>query len=110
MVSRTETKEIVLSTPAGKKNFEGLPRAPECTDRARPSTIVSGRASLVDYLAFRQKVLLRRDTFEKVREFHKHNFVPGIDIRKPLNDKLELVSCSAWKFFTPLFDSSSIPT
>ena len=53
--SRTETREIVLGTPAGGKNFERPPRAPECTDRARTSINVSGRASRVDYMAFSQK-------------------------------------------------------
>ena len=44
--SRTETREIVLFTPAEKRTVEGLPRAPHCTDRARTSTDESGRAFL----------------------------------------------------------------
>ena len=55
--SRTETRELVLSTPAGK-NFERPPRAPKWTDRARTSTNVSGRDSRVGYSAFRQEVLV----------------------------------------------------
>ena len=47
--SRTETREIVISNPAGK-NFERPPRAPECTDRAKTSTNVSGWASRVRVL------------------------------------------------------------
>ena len=43
--SRIETREIALSTPAGKKNFKRLSRAPTCTDRAETWTNVSGRAS-----------------------------------------------------------------
>ena len=46
MASRIETREIVLSTPAGK-NVERLPRAPECTDGAETCTNVFGRASYV---------------------------------------------------------------
>ena len=55
-----------------KTSFEGLPRAPHCTDHARISTNVSGRVSRVDYSAFSRKVLVRRDTFEKVRKNNKH--------------------------------------
>ena len=58
-----------------KKTLWGLPRAPEGKDRARTSTDVSGRAPRVDYLAFCPKVLVQRDTFEKVRTFHKHNCI-----------------------------------
>ena len=50
------------------KNFEGLPRAPEDTDRARTSTNVSGLASRVDCFKFCRKVLVRRDRLEKVRK------------------------------------------
>ena len=49
--TRIETREIVLSTLAGKKNLERLSRVPECTDRAETSTNVSGRASCVQILA-----------------------------------------------------------
>ena len=56
--------------PPEKKNVEGLPRAPECADRARTSINVSGRASRVDRSAFRQKKCsYKRDIFEKVRIF-----------------------------------------
>ena len=44
-----------------EEELERLPRAPHCTDRARASTNASGRASRVDYLACREKVLVRRD-------------------------------------------------
>ena len=74
MASRTETREIFLSTPAGKKNFERSPRAPECTDRARTSPSVSARASRVDYLVFFPKALVRRDMFETLRKFHDYNY------------------------------------
>ena len=43
-------REMLLSIHAGKKNFERLPRAPECTDRAQTLTTVSGRPSRVDLL------------------------------------------------------------
>ena len=56
--------------PPGKKTFERPPRAPECTDRARTLTSVSGRASRVDYMAFCPKAHVRRDMFEKKRKFH----------------------------------------
>ena len=42
--SRTDTRAVVLSTPAGNKKESGLPRAPEGRDRARTSANVSGRA------------------------------------------------------------------
>ena len=48
--SRTETREIVLSTPAGTKNLERPPRAPGCMDGAETSTNVSSRASCVRVL------------------------------------------------------------
>ena len=69
-----ETQEIVLSTLAEKQSFEGLPRAPECTDRARPSTSVSGRPSRVDYSAFSHKLLVPRDMLGKIRKKHQRNY------------------------------------
>ena len=51
------------------------------------TTEVSGRASRLDYSAFRQKALVRRDLFEKVRKNHRHNHycipVPGICLYTP---------------------------
>ena len=41
---------MLLSTLAPEKNFERLPRTPECTDRAQTSTTVPGRPSRVDLL------------------------------------------------------------
>ena len=45
--SRTETREIVLSIPGVKKNFERPPRASACTDRVETQTDVCGRVSRV---------------------------------------------------------------
>ena len=64
-----ETREIVLSTPVGKKNFERLPRELQCSDRAQTSTNVSGRASCVGVLSVLPKVILRRDMFQRRRNF-----------------------------------------
>ena len=50
-----ETREIVLSTPVGKKNFERLPRELQCSDRAQTSTNMSGRASRVGVLSVSPK-------------------------------------------------------
>ena len=51
--------------PRRGKNFERPRRASECTDRARSSINVSGRASRVDYVAFGTKALVRGNRFEK---------------------------------------------
>ena len=45
-----ETREIVLSTPAGKKILESTPRVLQCSDRAYTSTTGSGRPSCVNSL------------------------------------------------------------
>ena len=64
--------------PPRKKKIERPPRAsqctdcaPVCTDRARTSTKVSGRALRVDYIAVCQNVIVRSDMFEKLRKITK---------------------------------------
>ena len=60
MVSRTETREIVLSTATGEKKVHRPPRAPKITDRAETSTNVSGRDSRVRVLGVLLKSARRR--------------------------------------------------
>ena len=68
----TETPENRLIHSRKKKNFERPPRELQCLDRAHTSTRGSGRPSCVDVvLGFWLKVLVRRDTFENRRKFHK---------------------------------------
>ena len=50
LASYRETREIVLSTPAGKKNVGSTPRELQCSDRAQTSTTGFGRPSCVDVL------------------------------------------------------------
>ena len=78
--SRDENREIVLSTPAAKKKFAGLQRAPESTDRAPTVTNVSGPVSRVGYVAFCQEMLLLKiGTSEKIRFFQKHTYKYAYD-------------------------------
>ena len=64
--SRIETKEIVLSSPAEKKDFERLSRAPECMDRAETWTNVSGRASCAREFDVGRKALCTKRKVVKI--------------------------------------------
>ena len=64
-------REMLVYTPA-RENYERLPRAPGCTDRAQTSTKVSGRPSRVDLLSVFLKMLVQRDMLENRRTSDKH--------------------------------------
>ena len=49
--SQRNPEKCSCPLPLENKNFERLPRAPQCTDRAQTSTKVSGRPSCVNVLS-----------------------------------------------------------
>ena len=65
---------MLLSTLAPEKNFERLPRTPECTDRAQTSTTVPGRPSRVDLRSVLPKSARTKGYVGKRTKADKHNY------------------------------------
>ena len=70
---RTETRERVSSTPADK-TVEGLPRAPEYTDRARTSTNVPAGLPVSTPWRFAKKCWYEDMCSKNYKNNHKHNY------------------------------------
>ena len=68
--------------PREKKNFERLPRAPECTDRAETSTNVSGRASCARVLGVLPKSALTKGKVVKSTK-NRQTYVYTSRYRRP---------------------------
>ena len=96
--SRTETRENVLSTAADKKNFQRLPRAPHCTDRARISINVSGRAFAVSTCRLHSVSPKSACTTRYVRKNTKN---PQTYVRSSTMHLRQVLSCEPGLGFSP---------
>ena len=72
--SRIEIREIVLSTPAGKKASSACHALQSARIAPRPRSMCTAGLHVSDYLLFCRKALVRRERLAKVRKFDKHTY------------------------------------
>ena len=71
--SRTETREIVLSTPAGKKTLSARRAVRSAWIAPRPRPMCPVGFNVSEYSRFCRKVLVRTEKLAKVRKIDKCN-------------------------------------
>ena len=76
--SRTETREIVLSTPAGKKTLGACHALQSARIAPRPTPMCPAGLPVSVYLLFCLKVLVQREKLAKVRKFDKYTYTYGL--------------------------------
>ena len=79
--SRRETREIGLSTPAGKKTSSARHASHRARIEPKPRPMCPAGPPVSGYLAFCRKALARREKLRKVRKFHKHNYTYKAPLR-----------------------------